>query len=145
MGRGVVYCDVCGERLLEKVFDDGKTLESAGRIICDTCAKKSGVKVDQNPSSRSMRSPVIRGAKKKSRSSSRRVSQSKTPSERLFAVTPLLPILERIQHKSSVSIRRENADISPPETLYVRATRTCRDFACSTAAIIVECNDHVTV
>ena len=71
MGRGVVYCDVCGERLLARVFDEGKALEASGRIYCIKCAEEKGIKVSKPVSPRP--GAVRATAKKKNKHSTRRL------------------------------------------------------------------------
>jgi hypothetical protein len=39
MGKGIVYCSVCGDRILECEFDRDKAVTLLGKDYCPKCAK----------------------------------------------------------------------------------------------------------
>jgi hypothetical protein len=38
MGREIVYCDTCGDRILAEEFERGKAVTTAGKSYCRRCA-----------------------------------------------------------------------------------------------------------
>lgn len=63
MGKGIVYCSVCGDRILERDFDRGKAVTVLGKDYCPKCARTvvkdsaETANASQPPTAPSLRKP----------------------------------------------------------------------------------------